>query len=209
MGWNILQPSNRKLFEEFIEENESRLLLIGIPSKDLFLRIQCMEQFIARTDLNVKESNPICEGLHEMMQCDMRQHFAERYWLHEHPGRHSSWKESTRTKFINMSSECSKIRSESSEYMWKTTGVFINSWRIRIALERYFEERAQETWERNLRKTTLLNMCNPILMETFLKVLREQFKDDDQRKTAGEIAGFVPETSLEWEAILQERGGFW
>ena len=51
------------------------------------------------------------------------------------------------------------------------------------------DERTQETWERNLRKTKLLNTCTPILMETILKVLREQFKDD-QRKTAAEIAGF-------------------
>ena len=75
--------------------------------------------------------------------------------------------------------------------------------------ESYFEERAQETWERNLRKTTLLNTCNPILMETILKVLREQFKDDSQRKTAGKIAGLVTETSLELETFLTERRGFW
>ena len=47
-------------------------------------------------------------------------------------------------------------------------------------------------------------MCNPILMETILKVLREQIKDDDQRKTAGEIEGLVPETSLGMETILKE-----
>ena len=46
-------------------------------------------------------------------------------------------------------------------------------------------------------------------METILKVLCEQLKDDDQRRTAREIAGFVPETSLEWEPFLKERGGFW
>ena len=63
--------------------------------------------------------------------------------------------------------------------------------------------------ERNLRKTTLLNTCNPMLMETILKVLREQFEDDEQRKTAGEIAGLIPETSLEWKTFLKERGGFW
>ena len=79
-GWNILQPSNRKLFEEFIEENEPQLLLIGIPHNDLFLGIQCMEQQFVRIDLNVKE----------WMPCDMRQHFAERYWLRKHPGRRSS-----------------------------------------------------------------------------------------------------------------------
>ena len=36
-GWNNLQPSNRKLLEAFIDENEP-WLLIRIPSKDLFLR---------------------------------------------------------------------------------------------------------------------------------------------------------------------------
>ena len=46
-------------------------------------------------------------------------------------------------------------------------------------------------------------------METILKVVREQFKDDDQGKTAGEIAGSVPEASLELETILKERVGFW
>ena len=92
---------------------------------------------------------PLREGLHERMQCDMRQHFVERCWLHEHPKRHSSWKESTRMKFLNMPSECSKMRSESSDYMWKNTGAFLNSWRIKTALESYFEEHAQEVWERN------------------------------------------------------------
>ena len=55
-----------------------------------------------------------------------------------------------------------KMRSESSEYMWKTTCAFINSWRIKIALESYFEKHALEIWERNWMNpemhTTLLNM---------------------------------------------------
>ena len=42
------------------------------------------------------------------------------------------------------------MRSASSEGTWKTTGDLKNKWRIKIALESYFEERAQETWERNL-----------------------------------------------------------
>ena len=54
---------------------------------------------------------------------------------------------------------------------------------------------------------TLLDMCNPISMETILKALREQSKEDDQMESAGEIAGSVPETLLDWESIL--RGGFW
>ena len=182
-GWNILQPSNRKLLEEFINENEP-WLLIRIPSS-------------VSADPNVKELMPLREILHGMMHCYRRQHYAASNDLHEHPRRHSSWKEYTRMKFMNMPSECSRRRSESSKYMWKTTGAFFNSWRIKLALESYFEEHAQKTWERILRKTTLLNTCNPILMETILKVLREQFKDDDQRKTAGEIAGLVPELKNE------------
>ena len=38
-GWNILQLSNRKLSEEFIDENEPRLS-IRIPSKGSFFMIQ-------------------------------------------------------------------------------------------------------------------------------------------------------------------------
>ena len=40
-GWNILQPSNRKLLEEFIDENEL-WLLIRIPSKDSFFMIKVL-----------------------------------------------------------------------------------------------------------------------------------------------------------------------
>ena len=199
-GWNILQHSNRKLLEEFINENEL-WLLIRVPSRDSFLMIQYLERHFVSADPNVKELMPLREGLHEMMQCYRRQHFAASNDLHEHPRRHSSWKESARMKFMNMPSECSKRRSESSKYMWKTKGAFVNSWRIKIALESYFEERAQKTWERNLRKATLLNTWNPMLMATILKVRREQLKEDDQRKTAGEIASSVPETSLELENI--------
>ena len=77
---------------------------------------------------------------------------------------------------MNMPSERSKMRAESKEYMWKTTGASINSWRIKIAFESYFEERAQETWERNLGKTALLNMNHQKLMETHFQKLREHLK---------------------------------
>ena len=40
-------------------------------------------------------------------------------------------------------------QSESSEYVRKTTSFFTDSWRIKIALESFFEEHAQEVWERN------------------------------------------------------------
>ena len=61
-----------------------------------------------------------------------------------------------------------KMRSKSSEYVRKTTCFSRNSWRIKIALESYFEERAQEVWERNWMnpemQTTLLNTYRPKLI---------------------------------------------
>ena len=203
-GWNILQPSNRKLLEESIEEDELQLL-IGSLSKCPFLVMHYVQE--------LKLSR---EGLHEMMQCCKRQHFAASNDLHEHPRGHSSRRESTRMKFMNIPMGYSKMRSESSEYMWKTTAIL-------FPLQSYFGKYAQEDWERNrmdpdmhttlldteLLKATLLTMYNPTLMDTILNALREQSKKDDQMKTAGNTAGSVKETSLDWEAILKERGGFW
>ena len=148
MGWNILQHSKRKLLEEFINENEP-WLLIRTLSRDSFLMMQYLERHFVSADPNVKELMPPSEGLHEMMQCYRRQHCAASDDLHEHPGGHTSWRESTRMKFMNIQMEYSRMRSESSQYMWETTGAFINSWRIKIALERYSEKHAQEVWERN------------------------------------------------------------
>ena len=50
---------------------------------------------------------------------------------------------------MNTQMKYSKMRSESSEYVWETTGAFTNSWRIKLALESYFGQHAQEVWERN------------------------------------------------------------
>ena len=73
-----------------------------------------------------------------------------------------------------------KMQSESSE---KKTGFFTNSWRIKIALESYFEQHAQEVWGRdwtNLEmQTTLLNTYPPKLIATTLKALRERLKEND------------------------------
>ena len=87
----------------------------------------------------MKELKSVREGFHEMMQCYMRQHFADRYWLdlywlHEHPGGHASWREPTMRKFTEESTtyfvkgpvckwNVQKMRSESSEYVRKTTGL--------------------------------------------------------------------------------------
>ena len=75
------------------------------------------------------------------------------------------------------------MRSESSEHVRKTTGFFTNSWRIKIALESYFKEHAQEVRERNWMnpemQTTLLYRYLPKLIATILKALREQLKESD------------------------------
>ena len=44
-------------------------------------------------------------------------------------------------------------------------------------------------FDAKLLNATLFNMYNPITMETILKALREQSKEDDQMKSAGEITG--------------------
>ena len=57
--------------------------------------------------------------------------------------------------------------------------------------------------------TVLSDTNNLKLMELHFRKLREQSKTVDQMKTAGEILGSVPETSLVWDPIMKERGGFW
>ena len=103
--------------------------------------------------------------------------------------------------------------SESSEYVRKTTGFFSNSWRIKVALESYFEEHPQEVWERNWMnlemQTTLLNTYLPKLIATILKALRKQLKENDQLNAVEEIAGPVPEIPLESDQILKRGGRFW
>ena len=195
-GWNSLQPINQELLEEFIDENEP-WLLIGIPSRDPFLVTQYLERHSVSSDQHMRKLMSLREDLHVMMRCYMRQHFADRYWLHGHPGGCASWREPTMVKFAKESTTCivkrpvcrwnvQKMRSESSERGRNTTGVFTNSWRIKTALERYFEEHAQEVWERNWMnpemQTTLLIMFLPKLIATILQALRRQLKENDQLK---------------------------
>ena len=101
-----------------------------------------------------------------------------------------------------------KMRSESRQYVRKRTGFFTNSWRIKIALESYFEEHALEVWERNWMtpemQTTLLNTYPPKLIATILKALREQLKENDQLNAVGEIAGPIPQIPLEYDQILKQ-----
>ena len=88
-GWNSLQPIVRNSSQEFIDENEP-WLLIGIPSRDPFFPAQYLERHSVISDRHVKKLMTLREGLHVMMPCYMRQHFADRYWIHEHPGGHVS-----------------------------------------------------------------------------------------------------------------------
>ena len=48
-GWNILQPSNQTLLEEFNDESEP-WLLIGIPNTDPFLVTQNLERHSVSSD---------------------------------------------------------------------------------------------------------------------------------------------------------------
>ena len=163
------------------------------------------------------------EGLHVMMQRYMRQHFADRYRLHERPGGHASWREPTMRKFTKESTtyfvkglvcrwNVQKMRSESSACVRKTKGFFTNNRRIKIALESYFEEYPQDVWERNWMsremQTTLLNTYPPILIAAILKAFREHLKESDQLHSVEEIAGPVPEIPLEHDQILKGGGKF-
>ena len=176
-----MRPSNQNLLEEFIDKNEP-WLLIGIPSRDPFLVKQYLERHSESSDQHMKKLMPLREGIHVMMQCYMRQHFADRYWLHEHPGRHSSWREPAMRKFTKESTSyfvkglvcrwnSQKMLSESSELFGRQRA-------SSLALESYFEEHAQEVWDRNWMNhelhTTLLNTYPPKLIATILKALREQ-----------------------------------
>ena len=100
----------------------------------------------------MKQLMSLREGLHVMMQCYIRQHFTDRYWLHEQPRGRALWTEPTMRKFTKEPTtyfvrgrvcgwNIQKMQSESSEYVRKTTG-FLN-----IDLESNFEEHAKEVWE--------------------------------------------------------------
>ena len=197
-GWNILQSSNRKLSEEFINENEPRLS-IRIPSRDSCFMIQYLEQPFVCDNLNVKESKPICEDLHEMMQCYRQQHSAASNDLHEHLRRHSLRKDSLKIEY-------SRMRSESSECTW-------NAKTILIHLDSYLEECAQEVWERDRMSpdlhTTWWSVKIRKVMEIILMLFREQFEEDDQMNTVRKPVILIPDTLREWELTLRERGGFW
>ena len=71
-GWNSLPPISQELVEEFIDENEP-WLLIGIPSRDPFFVTQYLQRHSVSSHQHMKKLVSLREGLHVMMQCDMRQ----------------------------------------------------------------------------------------------------------------------------------------
>ena len=93
-----MQPTNRKLLGEISDENEP-WMMIGIPNRDPFFVTLYLERHSVSADQHMKKLMSLREGLHVMMPCYMRQHFADRYWLHEHPGGYASWREPTLRKF--------------------------------------------------------------------------------------------------------------
>ena len=117
----------RSELDEFIDKNEP-WLVIGIPSRHPVVVTQHLERHSVTSDQHMKKLMSLRECLHMMMQRYMRQHFADCYWQHEHPGGHASWREPTMRKFtkrINyvlctrtcvQMENIQKMQSESSEY---------------------------------------------------------------------------------------------
>ena len=207
-GWNRMQPIHQILLEEIIEENE-RWLMIGIPSRDPFFLSQYLERHSVSSDQHMKKLMSPREGLHVMMQCYMRQHFADRSWLHEHPGG-PCIVETTYDEEIHQ--RINKLLGERTVY---ADGMFRRCDQNRVSMfGSDFEEHALEVCERNWMnpemQTTLLNTYPPKLIATILKALREQLKENDQLHSVEEIAGPVPEIALEYDQILKGGGGrFW
>ena len=79
-GWNGLQSINQNLSEEFLDEN-APWLWIRISSRGSFFVTQYLERHSVSSDRHMMKLMSLREGLHVMMQCYMRQQFADRYWL--------------------------------------------------------------------------------------------------------------------------------
>ena len=101
-GWNELQPIDQKSLEKFIEETMPQLLG-GIPSTDLLLATHYLVKRAENADEDMKKLMSLREGLHVMIQCYERQHSADFYRLHEHPGGVASWREPIMRKFAKES----------------------------------------------------------------------------------------------------------
>ena len=79
-NWWMEQSATQqsKFVGRFFDENEPWLLM-GIPSRDSFLVTLYLERHSVSSDQHMKKLMSLREGLHVMMQCYIRQHFADRY----------------------------------------------------------------------------------------------------------------------------------
>ena len=84
-GWNSSVCNHES---KFVDGSEP-WLLIGIPSRDPFFVPQYLIRHSVSLYQHMKKSMSLREGLHVMMQCYMRQHFADLCWLHSHAGGHA------------------------------------------------------------------------------------------------------------------------
>ena len=85
--------------QNIVEKNEP-WLWIGIPHRDPFLVTQCLERHSVSSDQHMNKLMSLRESLNVVMQCCMRQHFTDRYWLHEQKGGHASWRRPTMRNFM-------------------------------------------------------------------------------------------------------------
>ena len=72
-------------------------------NRDPFFLTQHSGRYFVSSDQHMKKLMSLREGLDVMMQYYIRQHFVDRYWLHEHAGGRASWRYSTMRKFSKKS----------------------------------------------------------------------------------------------------------
>ena len=113
-----------------------------------------LQRHAAGSEDRVKKRMSLREGLHVMMQCHMRQHVADRYWQHEHPGGHASWREPTvePTTYFVRGLVCrwntKKMQSESSDQVRTTIGCSQTVGEPNEPWRAAFEEYAKEVGEK-------------------------------------------------------------
>ena len=202
-GWNNLQPNNH-IYWRSLSMRMTRGCWSEFKTEIPSFVAQYLQRHSVISDQHVKKL---------VMQCCARQYVADCWWLHGHHGGHVSWREPTMRKFTKSSKTyvarvlvcrwiTHKIQSKRIECVRKLVGFYTISWRIKLVLENYLDEHAEEVWERhwmNLEvQTTLLNTCPSTLTATILKALREQFKENDQLYAVDKITSPVPEILFVW-----------
>ena len=216
-GWNELQPINQMSLEKFIAE-DLPWWWVGIPHRDPFLVTYYLEKRSESSDQDMNKLMLLREGLCVMIHCYRRQHSADFYRLHEHPGGPASRRElmmrknvlCTRTTVqVEQSQDAVRITLTRAQNNWFVLKQFENQ----NCLGDCFVEYAQNVWERNCMhpemQTKFFNTYPPKLIAKILKALREQLKGNDQLNAVEEVRGPVPEIPLEYKEIWKGGGGFW